>query len=93
MRYAGQSFELTVPLGADVAESFHQAHQDRYGYADRARALSSSPYGPPTSVPARHTPSSTHITSCRRHGDGGTGRGDSLDRQAGAPSGATAPSW
>jgi N-methylhydantoinase A len=39
LRYAGQSFELTVPLGSDVAESFHRAHEDRYGYADRSRAI------------------------------------------------------
>jgi N-methylhydantoinase A len=39
VRYAGQSFELTVPLGGDVAEAFHRAHEERYGYADRGRAL------------------------------------------------------
>ena len=39
LRYAGQSFELTVPLGGDVAEAFHAAHEERYGYADRERAL------------------------------------------------------
>jgi N-methylhydantoinase A len=39
LRYRGQSFELTVPLGGDVAESFHRAHEERYGYADRDRAL------------------------------------------------------
>ena len=39
LRYAGQSFELTVPLGGDVAESFHRAHEHRYGYADRDRAV------------------------------------------------------
>jgi N-methylhydantoinase A len=39
LRYRGQSFELTVPLGADVAEAFHRAHEDRYGYADRTRPL------------------------------------------------------
>jgi N-methylhydantoinase A len=39
VRYAGQSFELTVPLGGDVAEAFHGAHEERYGYADRAREL------------------------------------------------------
>ena len=39
LRYVGQSFELTVPLGADVAEAFHRAHEDRYGYADRERPL------------------------------------------------------
>ena len=39
LRYAGQSFELTVPLGEDLAESFHHAHDERYGYADRSRAI------------------------------------------------------
>jgi N-methylhydantoinase A len=39
LRYAGQSFELTVPLGGDVAELFHRAHENRYGYADRDRAV------------------------------------------------------
>jgi N-methylhydantoinase A len=39
LRYAGQSFELTVPLGAGLAERFHAAHADRYGYADRGRTL------------------------------------------------------
>ena len=39
LRYEGQSFELTVPLGGDVAEAFHQAHEERYGYAERSRAL------------------------------------------------------
>ena len=39
VRYAGQSFELTVPLGGDVAEAFHRAHEERYGYADRGRPL------------------------------------------------------
>jgi N-methylhydantoinase A len=39
LRYAGQSFELTVPLGVDPAEAFHRAHEERYGYADRTRAI------------------------------------------------------
>jgi N-methylhydantoinase A len=39
LRYAGQSFELTVPLGGDLAESFHRAHEERYGYVDRERAI------------------------------------------------------
>jgi len=39
LRYVGQSFELTVPLGGDLAESFHRAHEERYGYADRGRGL------------------------------------------------------
>ena len=40
LRYKGQSFELTVPLSApDLADGFHQAHEERYGYCDRARAI------------------------------------------------------
>jgi N-methylhydantoinase A len=39
LRYRGQSFELTVPLGGDVAGAFHRAHEERYGYADREREI------------------------------------------------------
>ena len=39
LRYAGQSFELTVPLGPRLSERFHEAHEARYGYADRSRPL------------------------------------------------------
>ncbi|MGI9658215.1 MAG: hydantoinase/oxoprolinase family protein, partial [Gaiellaceae bacterium] len=39
MRYAGQSFELRVPLGGDLADDFHDAHEERYGYADRSREI------------------------------------------------------
>jgi N-methylhydantoinase A len=39
LRYRGQSFELTVALGRDLAERFHRAHEERYGYADRAREI------------------------------------------------------
>ena len=39
LRYVGQSFELTVPLADDLAAAFHRAHEERYGYADRARPI------------------------------------------------------
>jgi N-methylhydantoinase A len=39
LRYRGQSFELTVPLGSELAERFHRAHEERYGYADRGREV------------------------------------------------------
>ena len=39
LRYRGQSFELTVPLGGDLTERFHRAHEERYGYADRGREV------------------------------------------------------
>jgi N-methylhydantoinase A len=41
LRYVGQSFELTVPLGeaGGLEERFHRAHEERYGYADRRRPV------------------------------------------------------
>ena len=39
LRYAGQSFELTIPLGRSLRERFHEAHETRYGYAERSRPL------------------------------------------------------
>jgi N-methylhydantoinase A len=39
LRYRGQSFELSIPLGPDLAERFHAAHRERYGYADREREI------------------------------------------------------
>src|SRR5204862_6164688 len=35
LRYAGQSFELTVPIQPGLAEAFHRAPEARYGYLDR----------------------------------------------------------
>jgi N-methylhydantoinase A len=39
LRYAGQSFELTLSLGPALAERFHRAHEERYGYSDPERPL------------------------------------------------------
>jgi N-methylhydantoinase A len=39
LRYRGQSFELTVTLGPDLAARFHAAHEARYGYAEAAREI------------------------------------------------------
>ncbi len=39
LRYRGQSFELAVALGPGLAERFHRAHEERYGYADRERQI------------------------------------------------------
>jgi N-methylhydantoinase A len=39
LRYRGQSFELSAALGEGLAERFHRAHEERYGYADRERAI------------------------------------------------------
>jgi N-methylhydantoinase A/oxoprolinase/acetone carboxylase beta subunit len=39
LRYVGQSFELTVPIQPGLAEAFHRAHEERYGYADRGREV------------------------------------------------------
>ena len=39
LRYAGQSFELTLPASGDVVSAFHRMHQQRYGYADSSRTV------------------------------------------------------
>jgi N-methylhydantoinase A len=59
VRYRGQSFELTVPLGPELRERFHRAHEERYGYADRDRPLEIVAVrtaeirpGPPLTLPA-----------------------------------------
>jgi N-methylhydantoinase A len=39
LRYAGQSFELAIPLGGNLEQEFHRAHEERYGYADRSRLV------------------------------------------------------
>jgi N-methylhydantoinase A len=37
MRYAGQSYELTVPFAGNYVSAFHRAHEQRYGYSNRGR--------------------------------------------------------
>jgi N-methylhydantoinase A len=39
LRYAGQSFELTVALQDDLAAAFHRAHEEQYGFAERDRVV------------------------------------------------------
>ncbi len=39
MRYKGQGFELNVPAGPKFVAAFHEAHRQRYGYADPARPV------------------------------------------------------
>jgi N-methylhydantoinase A/oxoprolinase/acetone carboxylase beta subunit len=39
VRYAGQSYELTVPLAADFRAAFDRLHARMYGYANPARAI------------------------------------------------------
>jgi N-methylhydantoinase A len=39
VRYVGQGYELNVPHGVDAAERFHAMHEQRYGFANRGRAL------------------------------------------------------
>ena len=39
MRYIGQAYELTVTAEGDFVSKFHRAHEKRYGYADRRRAV------------------------------------------------------
>jgi N-methylhydantoinase A/oxoprolinase/acetone carboxylase beta subunit len=37
VRYAGQSYEITVPFSAAYAREFHRRHQRLYGYSDPTR--------------------------------------------------------
>jgi N-methylhydantoinase A len=39
LRYEGQSFELTLPLQDDLAEAFHRAHAEQYGFAEQEREI------------------------------------------------------
>jgi N-methylhydantoinase A len=39
LRYRGQSYELTLKLELNFTERFHEAHERRYGYANRGRPI------------------------------------------------------
>jgi N-methylhydantoinase A len=39
LRYAGQSFELSVPLQDNLAAAFHRAHEEQYGFAEPDREI------------------------------------------------------
>src|SRR5262249_30806428 len=39
LRYAGQSYEISLPLTTHFAEAFHAAPTRLYGYADRSRPI------------------------------------------------------
>jgi N-methylhydantoinase A len=39
LRYAGQGYELNVPVVGDYVAKFHRAHSERYGYADEKRTV------------------------------------------------------
>ena len=39
LRYAGQSFELTVPLQDGLAAAFHRAHEEQYSFAAPEREV------------------------------------------------------
>ena len=39
LRYQGQGYELNVPHSAEIADSFHAMHAQRYGFANRERAI------------------------------------------------------
>ncbi len=39
LRYRGQGYEITLPCTRNFPEAFHRAHEQRYSYADTARAV------------------------------------------------------
>jgi N-methylhydantoinase A len=52
LRYAGQSFELTVPLQGGLADAFHRAHEEHYGFAERERVIELVAVRTASTVPA-----------------------------------------
>jgi len=54
LRYAGQSFELSVPAGRAPAQDFHAAHARLYGYALAERELELVALRLVARVPERH---------------------------------------
>jgi len=66
LRYAGQSFELTIPLQQGLDEAFHGAHEELYGFAERDRPIelvavrtADVTRGPTLELPAGEV---THVT-------------------------------
>ena len=39
LRYAGQGFELSLPVSSDLVKKFHAEHQRRYGYSHADRSI------------------------------------------------------
>src|SRR5207245_9184491 len=39
LRYRGQSYEINIPLRADLGRAFRQEHRRRYGYASREEPI------------------------------------------------------
>jgi N-methylhydantoinase A len=39
LRYRGQSYELTIPLAANLVARFHRTHEQRYGYSNPDKAV------------------------------------------------------
>jgi N-methylhydantoinase A len=39
LRYSGQGYELNIPYGPEMVESFHALHKRRYGFANEERPL------------------------------------------------------
>jgi N-methylhydantoinase A len=75
-RYAGQSWELSVPWTPDWPNTFHQLHEQRYGYANRGREVEAvtlrvritgaSPHAPERPSRVRRGSSAKAIVAWRR---------------------------
>lgn len=64
VRYAGQSFTLSLPHGPDLARRFHEAHEKRFGYAQRDHPVESVTLRLNAVLPLESTP--VRATSERR---------------------------
>lgn len=65
LRYAGQSFEVEVPLTKDHVREFHTAHRRLFGFADNSRAVEVVHVGMRASAPQSRT-----AAAARQRADG-----------------------
>ena len=74
LRYRGQSFDLAIDAGADLATAFHDAHRARYGFALPEREIElvtlrasgrglTPPIAPPRQPPEEGDPQVGRLTS------------------------------
>jgi N-methylhydantoinase A len=88
VRYRGQSYEISVPMGRDFAKRFHQAHERLYGYSDPARPVevvnlrvaAASRSNPPMCPPAPRT--AAGVQSHRIHWGGRWMKAHRYEREA-----------
>jgi len=97
MRYHGQSFEIVVPFGPDMAERFQALHEQRYGYRNedkpvevvnirlRSRGISDRKAPEPARAGGETPPAGARLGAQRAVFDGAAMETAALDRGALVP--------